>query len=97
MEHTLHIALTLTFLDLVVRALAKGQFPSWRLLVLAGVLVSVRYESLFLIAIACLLYLLNRQATAAVALGGAGFEVSVCERARFGRPRHVLYRPQLGR
>ncbi|HYL85234.1 MAG TPA: hypothetical protein VE263_13440 [Candidatus Angelobacter sp.] len=71
MEHTLHIALTLAFLNLVGRGLEEGEFPSWGLLALAGMMVSVRYESLLLIAPACLLYLQQRRLKAAIFLGSA--------------------------
>ncbi len=71
MEHTLHVMLILVFLDLTSRALAKGQPLSWSALLLAAAMVSVRYESLFAIAVAGLLFLVQRQVRAALSLGGA--------------------------
>jgi len=68
MEHSLHIALTLAFLNGVGRSLASEQCPSWGLLILASFMTSVRYESLFVIAAASFLYLLDRKARAAVYL-----------------------------
>ena len=69
MEHTLHLALILLFLDLAGRSLADRRSPDWTLLLLAGLLVAVRYESLFIVGVACLLFLLQRQMRAAVKLG----------------------------
>ena len=69
MEHTLHLFLVLVFLDAVTDSLAKQKPPAWSLLLLTGFMVSVRYESLFLVAVACLLYFQHRQVTAAVRLG----------------------------
>lgn len=69
MEHTLHLLLVLAFLYLGGKALAEGQSPATGLLLLASVMVSVRYESLFMVAMACLLFALQRQIGAAVRLG----------------------------
>ncbi len=46
MEHTLHLALILIFLDLVSRALATQSTLHWTALLLTSFMVSVRYESL---------------------------------------------------
>lgn len=72
MEHALHVALTLAFLDRVGRTLAREQSPSWGLLLLTGAMVSVRYESLFMIAAAGLLFLSQRQPRAAAWLAFSG-------------------------
>jgi hypothetical protein len=72
MEHTLHLFLVLAFLHVATDALAKRESPSWSVMLLTSFMVSVRYESLFLVAVACLLFLLSRQVTAAVRLGLAG-------------------------
>jgi hypothetical protein len=69
MEHTLHLLLVLAFLHVATDTLAKQKSPSWGLMLLTSFMVSVRYESLFLIAVACLLFLLSRQVTAAIRLG----------------------------
>jgi len=69
MEHSLHLALSLAFLTIAGRTLARREFPSAGLLLLAGAAVSVRLESLFMIAVACLLFLGQRQIRAAVSLG----------------------------
>lgn len=72
MEHTLHLSLVLAFLHLSTKALADRKSPSWGLMLLASAMVSVRYESLFVIAAACMLYLLQRQIKEAILLGAAG-------------------------
>ena len=69
MEHTLHLLLVLGFLQLVGTALARQKSPGWGLMLLTSVLVSVRYESLFMVAVAGLLYLLQRQFWPAIRLG----------------------------
>lgn len=69
MEHTLHLMLVLAFLHLAGNAIAEGKSPARGLLLLASFMVSVRYESLFMVAIACLLFALQRQIGAAVRLG----------------------------
>ena len=60
MEHVLHTALTLVFVHLCCLALISGsaKSPGW-LLLLAGVLVMTRYEGLFVIAAAGVLFLLR--------------------------------------
>lgn len=69
MEHTLHLALSLAFLNVVGWILARRQFPSWGALLLTSAMVSVRFEGLFMAAVACLLFLVQKQMRAAVALG----------------------------
>lgn len=72
MEHTLHLSLVLAFLHVSTKALADRKSPSWGLMLLASAMASVRYESLFVIAAACMLYLLQRQIKGAILLGAAG-------------------------
>jgi hypothetical protein len=72
MEHALHVALMLAFLDLVGWNLAREELPPWSLLLLTGVMVSVRYESLFMVIMACLLFLSQRQVRAAASMAVAG-------------------------
>jgi hypothetical protein len=72
MEHALHVALTLAFLDVVGFTLAEGRPPSWGLLLLTGLMVSVRYESLFMVMVACLLFFSQRKVLAAAWMGLAG-------------------------
>lgn len=74
MEHTLHIALALPFVCLACRYLSAPSTAEWRWIpVLAAVMVMVRYESLFLIAIFCGLALLRRRWLAAVVTGAAAW------------------------
>lgn len=72
MEHTLHLTLVLAFLHLAGKTFADGESPSWGMMLVASAMVSVRYESLFMIAAACLLYMIYRQITGAILLGTAG-------------------------
>jgi hypothetical protein len=69
MEHTLHLLLVLGFLQLVGNALAQQKSPGWGLMMLTSAVVSVRYESLFMVGVAGLLYLLQRQFWPAIRLG----------------------------
>jgi hypothetical protein len=69
MEHTLHLALILLFLDLAGRALAAHSPLRWTALLLTAFMVSVRYESLFIVAVAGLLLLGQRRIRAAISLG----------------------------
>src|SRR2546428_10212027 len=71
MEHTLHLLLVLAFLHLAGNALAGQKSPSPGLMLVTGLMVSVRYESLFMIAVAGLLFVLQRQVTAATRLAMA--------------------------
>jgi hypothetical protein len=72
MEHALHLALTLAFLDLVGWTLARERSPSGGLLLLTGAMAAVRYESVFMIIAACLLFFSQRQIRAAVSLAFSG-------------------------
>lgn len=72
MEHTLHVLLVFVFLQLIGHALSKREPPGWGLLLLAAAMVSVRYESLFMVGVASLLLFAQRQFRAAVALASAG-------------------------
>jgi hypothetical protein len=71
MEHSLHLLLVLAFLKVFSAAVAKAESPSLGFLFLTSFMVSVRYESLFIVAGACLLLLFRRQARAAIWLGAA--------------------------
>lgn len=68
MEHTLHLLLVLGFLQFVGTALAQQKSPGWGLMLLTSAMVSVRYESLFMVGVAGLLYLLQRQVWPAIRL-----------------------------
>jgi hypothetical protein len=69
MEHSLHLLLVLGFLQLVGNALGHQKSSGWGLMILTGAMVSVRYESLFMVGVAGLLYLLQRQVWPAIRLG----------------------------
>ena len=71
MEHSLHLMLVLAFLSVAAEVLAEQRPPTWGLLILASLLVSVRYESLFIIAVTCLLFLREKKVAAALRLGAA--------------------------
>lgn len=71
MEHTLHLLLVLALLHLVSRTLVLRKPPGTGVLLLTAAAVTVRYETLFLVAVAGLLYLLQRQIRDALMLGAA--------------------------
>jgi len=71
MEHLLHALLTLGFVYWGVESLKKGIFD-WKIGLLSLVLVSVRYESLFLIGSLGLLFWINRKFIWGVIIGAAG-------------------------
>jgi hypothetical protein len=74
MEHLLHLALTIAFASAAVEALTAaadgegGRARTIRLCILAALLATSRWEGLFLIACACLAFLLRRQPGRAVAI-----------------------------
>lgn len=70
MEHALQILLCLLFLDLWSPVVAFDQPITWKALVVCSLMVSVRYEGLFLAAGTCLLLILRRRWPAAFALVG---------------------------
>lgn len=57
MEHTLHLLLTLLFLDIFLR----DDVPSWQAGLITALMVSARYEGLFFVAPACLILLVQRR------------------------------------
>jgi hypothetical protein len=69
MEHALQILLCLLFLDQATSKIADREQLDWRILVLASLMVAVRYEGLFVVAGACLLLLMQRRWLSAVTLG----------------------------
>jgi hypothetical protein len=78
MEHILHVLLTIGFAALAVEALANpAQSPrlvrrrTVALCVLGALLAASRYEGLFLAGLACLAFLVRRQARRAVSIGAA--------------------------
>ncbi len=71
MEHTLHLLLVLGFLLLMGNALAQEKSAGWALMLLTSAMVSVRYESLFMVGVAGLLFLGQRQFWPAIRLGFA--------------------------
>jgi len=73
-EHVLHTLVTILFVYLSAKALSEGgfSFPSGdsvSLLLLAPFLTLIRYESLFLILVMCVLFLLRRQWLFSLSLG----------------------------
>jgi hypothetical protein len=73
MEHVLHALLTILFLYFAARALsveATEKSSSRILLFLAPLLVMTRYEGLFLVFVACALFLFKRRIGFAFLLGG---------------------------
>lgn len=73
MEHALHILLCLLFLDLAASMIAFNQQLNWKIMGTAFLMVSIRYESLFVIAGACLLLLLRKRWQSCIALACAGW------------------------
>jgi hypothetical protein len=61
MEHALQILLSLLFLDLAVSRIAFQKPFDWRILAASSLMVSVRYEGLFVIAGASLVLLIQRR------------------------------------
>lgn len=68
MEHALQILLCILFLDLAVQTIALDQRLDWKILLVAALMVSVRYEGLFVAAGACLLLLLRKRWIATITL-----------------------------
>ena len=71
MEHSLHLLLVLGFLDLFGNSIAQETSSRWGLMLLTSAMVSVRYESLFMVGVAGLIYLAQRQFWHAIRLGVA--------------------------
>ncbi len=81
MEHTLHILLTLCFLAAAADVLVDGSEPAApaglparsglprALVILAALLPLARYEGLFVVFVVCVMMMLRRRVSAAVALG----------------------------
>lgn len=69
-EHLMHILFTLLFAYLSSKYLFKeSSIPFYSLCFLAALLVSARYEGLFLVAIVCLLFLFRKRFVQGVVLG----------------------------
>lgn len=68
MEHALQILLCILFLDLAVQTIALDQRLNWKILLVAALMVSVRYEGLFVAAGACLFLLLRKRWIATIGL-----------------------------
>lgn len=68
-EHILHALLAVLFAGLLAEA--TGSRRGWQLLLVTVLLVAVRYESLFLVAAACLILLIQRRFGLALALAAA--------------------------
>jgi hypothetical protein len=73
MEHALQILLCLIFLELVLPCIVEKTDLNWKVLTFAALMVSVRYEDLFVAAGACLLLLIQRRWKSLVLLTGAAF------------------------
>lgn len=73
MEHALQVLLCILFLDLAVQTIALDQRLNWKILLVAALMVSVRYEGLFVAAGACLLLLLRKRWIAMITLACAAW------------------------
>jgi hypothetical protein len=73
MEHALQILLCLIFLELVLPCIAENAEINWKVLTFAALMVSVRYEDLFVAAGACLLLLIQWRWKSVILLAGAAF------------------------
>jgi hypothetical protein len=76
MEHTLHITLTLSFAFIAALMLSKDDYRGLKLyllLILAALLVAVRYESMFMILTVAILFAIKRRFWNSLSLLGAGF------------------------
>jgi hypothetical protein len=96
MEHTLHVYLSLAFLICAARALEPGDPAETRrpyaLLALAPLLAASRYEGLFLVAAACLLFAWRRRPGMALALAAAAW-LPVIVYGLFSRSHGSLFWP----
>ncbi|MEO0085202.1 MAG: hypothetical protein ABIK37_01085 [candidate division WOR-3 bacterium] len=70
-EHILHALLAVLFAGLLAETTAGSTRRNWPLLLVALLLTAVRYESLFLIAGACLILLIQRRFRLVLALAAA--------------------------
>jgi hypothetical protein len=64
MEHLLHIALTIPFAFIAALILSKEEYKGLKLyllLILAGLLVSVRYESIFMVFVVAILFIIRKR------------------------------------
>jgi hypothetical protein len=73
MEHALQILLCLIFLELILPCIVEKSALNSKVLTIAALAVSVRYEDLFVVAGACLLLLIQKRWTALALLTGAAF------------------------
>jgi hypothetical protein len=73
MEHALQIMLCLIFLELVLPCIVEKSEINWKVLIVAVLMVSVRYEDLFVVAGACSLLLIQRRWRSLALLTGAAF------------------------
>jgi hypothetical protein len=73
MEHVLHALLTTVFAWVCAKSLPGSGRAPWRLLLLAALLTATRYEGLFLVAAACVLFAFRRRFAAAAALALAAW------------------------
>jgi hypothetical protein len=75
MEHVMHALLAVAFASVAARRLAgeeSGWSAEWGLWLLAPLIATVRYEGIFLLAVACFLFLCRRRWRLAFGLGGWG-------------------------
>ncbi len=73
MEHALQILLCLIFLELVLPCIVEKSEVDWKVHIVAVLMVSVRYEDLFVVAGACFLLLIQRRWKSLAILTGAAF------------------------
>lgn len=73
MEHVLQVVISLAFLALAVRRLSRPRTgPGTLLPILAALVTALRYEGAFLVASACMLFLLRNRWRAAIVIGISG-------------------------
>jgi hypothetical protein len=73
MEHALQILLCLIFLELILPCIVEQSEVNWKVVTVAALAVSVRYEDLFVVAGACFLLLIQRRLKSLVLLTAAAF------------------------
>ncbi|HET6143332.1 MAG TPA: hypothetical protein VFE02_07460 [Candidatus Acidoferrales bacterium] len=73
MEHALQILLCLIFLDWVLPCIVEKSEIDWKVLTVAALAVSVRYEDLFVVAGACFILLIQRRLKSLALLTAAAF------------------------
>ena len=89
MEHSLHLLLTLLFLDLFL----KDDVPAWQAIAISTTMVAARYEGLFFIAPACVILAAQRKWKAALSIA-MGAAIPVCTYAAFSVAHGNYWLPQ---